>query len=309
MKPVKITLVMFFFVTWMGYWIYISGTIENFSHTFEVIFEEESKIVSPAVTLGLTGWAYQLEKIEGYLFTSFYIIAALYWCNKKESNLYRLSLLFGGASLIIIITAVATSGFSQAIILKRWQIFMYILISVSSAMGILFISNYPRHKTNKIFVFLCIMLIFTSFSITAHNAARTDSPVYLCKERPIRYNFGLMQSELCAANRLMEIYAGALVSDGYYNIYFNRYLEKTIEDLIIFAESKEYTNLRKRIEITYQFDLGRHKIKETNKKMILIREYIMRDYEYNKQDPANELETLPYSRIYDSKKVIAYLCL
>ena len=304
LKPVEITLVTVFFVMWMGYWMYVSGSMVDIGNAFDVVFKRELMTVSSGLILGpgQPGWVLQLEKTEKYLYPFFFIIGALYWCNPKKANLYRLLLSLCGAILLIIISTFTIGGISETVIVRRWIVFMYILISTLSAMGIILISNYPKRKTNKIFVYLCIILLFTTFGIMSHYAIGGNEPAYYHKENPSRFAF--MQSELNAANRLTGIYAGPLVSDGIYNIYLRRYLERDSEDLICFAESKHYVNLREQIGSTYQFRPRKPQIKGPNE-MILIREYIMRDYD--KQNPANELETLPYNRIYDSKTVIAYL--
>ncbi len=292
-----------FGVAMIFYWLYISGflletIVPNIKRAFSFLPSEfEYPILPSDITLSV------LNNIGLFFLIGLGAMAILYcWDHRKD---YRISLILVSAGLgtTIVLYAAFFSGQASIILPERWEVFIFVLLSAFTAWGVLLIYYSFRDRLLKLLSVSLIVLIL-SFAMIATSLSGHSNP--LADKGGSDRGF-FFDSEIAAAATISNFYDGEIISDNFYDSYFEYTHDKeigNIYDSFIVPDDPEVNGaivIRKYI-LNYIF--------KTRRPEEQIRGYVGYSVlldEAQKDKVISLNEDPRYSKIYSNNEVVTYL--
>lgn len=200
----------------ISYWIY------NGSWQFEFAIKSLSAIIldttrnqveALAVPVQYNAIIAELKQIGIYLYLFLFIIGGLYWLNYTKIDKLKMMLLFGGALLTFSTFAFIIAGYKE-IAVNRWFPFVYTLISIPAAQGLLCIVN-DLKSNGKMISFILFISIFSTVMITS-GMEDIERPLYA---EPVVFH-RYLTSDLITADTIIPFCNNStLITDFRYRYY------------------------------------------------------------------------------------------
>lgn len=211
-------IVAIFGIAMLAYWMYAGYTEQR--TFFEAVIrglyialtKEAGFLARPVALSAQYGWLDPILIITGFLIVlAFGILGSLSWLSQKYQHETKVSLLM--ALIILFATTLAFPLFGMRNIMPyRWFLFIYPILTIVAAQGILIIIGRAGFKKLGGTLIFCIILVF-SFFMNTNNISNMDSPVYAAE---LNQRMVYTDSEMSAAIRVTEVYDGRVITDLQY---------------------------------------------------------------------------------------------
>lgn len=199
---VSLSLTCFFWVGLLGWWMYVSGHIEELSKLIEWGFSETywpaRRSIAGVVNYlsAVPAREILLNKLGYAIFTFFSVSGCLYFLSKKGRNSFAFVIVTGAGVLFSMGYFTRVTG---VLLPERWCFFAQILESIPCAVGILAFCASLRFFPARLTAVLLTVATLTFFMIT-NPTVNYDSPVY-ARNTTVRYF--LTGNELASLNTII----------------------------------------------------------------------------------------------------------
>jgi len=294
---------LFFGVAMICYWLYISGflletVVPSLTRAFAFpVVEFEHPAISSDITPSILN-------STGLMFLIGLATVAILYCWDHRND-YRTSLMLTAAGLgpAIALYAAFFSGQGEFILPDRWEIFIFVPLSMLAAWGIFLIYHSFRGKLLKTLSISLITLIlsFTMISTSLHGHSNS-----LVDKGGSQRGF-FFNSEIVAAAAISNSYDGRIISDNFYKHYFTNTLNKQTESIyysLIVPDEPEASDAIVIRNYILNYTFRARKPEETIKGYSSY-SLLLDKAQKNKLESLNE--DVRYSKVYSNNEVVAYV--
>ena len=214
----SITLTLFFGVSLLGYWMWVSGFIGYIAESIKFAFQvAEGEYIKPSSSLEkINIFESFFENIQFYLIIFLLVFGVLVWLNKKNRTYERYQILVFAGAIYLLLAVVNITGY-DALLPDRWEPFLFIFLAIIICFSLIEFSK--KSKTSGKMIVASIVFIL-SFSMIISNQANVNAPLYNSVQR-----CALEKSEMNAADFIYQNSNETIYTDVYESLYFRDILQ------------------------------------------------------------------------------------
>ena len=213
----SLNIALFFVVFMLGWWLYVSGSINDFAEVFRWGFSVDNFINKPQVFNAAINAIPLLERIFNYLgiyiLSSLSLLGCFFMISKNFRNNETFFLAITG--LILLAIAFISNFFGTFVVPERWYYFAFVILSIPLAITFVIIFNKINNKA--LFSFLAFFIAFTLF---ISPTANVDNHIF---DPNSVFTTALSESELTAIYSTGTFWNSTISSDEYYGSVINDY--------------------------------------------------------------------------------------
>lgn len=258
-----LTIALFFSVLMFAWWIYVSGSINNFLGVFKWGSNVDNFLKNPDVYKSFVKGIPPVERILSNLGTfSFFalsILGVLYMINKKIRS-YK-SVLIGLTGLLLLSIGFVSIFIGSFIVVDRWFYFAEVLLSIPLSLSLFLIYQHTKKKV----MIVSILMFCLSFVLIISPTANVDNHILTPNSQS---TMAITESELTAVQTIKSIWNGKTGSDQYYSknlfrsnsrmldseIYNKNFTSSVVNNRLILVRQRMYDEPIDLYSGTYQID-------------------------------------------------------
>ena len=214
-RPISLTITLFFAVFMFSWWLYVSGSFVSFLGSLQWGFNVDNFISEPVLFNSAINAIPLLERIFDniglYILSALSLVGSFLMINKKFRNNETFFLAITG---LILLAIAFTSNFLGAFIVpERWYYFAFVILSIPLAITFVIISN--KMGNNILF---SILTFFIAFALIINPVANVDNHEL---DPNSVFTTALTESELTAINSTETFWNSTIATDQYYGFVIN----------------------------------------------------------------------------------------
>jgi len=211
----------------LAYWSYVSGyfftgIVRNLAHVFSF---PETGFTYAALPVDSTPSI--VRGIGFMVLIGLSVVAILYIWERRERHRKSLMLVGGGVGLVVFLYVAFASGQVGVLLPDRWQVFVFLLLSVVAGGGMFLVYRAFRRPLPRVLAVTVLALLF-AFTMVFNSLSGHSNP-FIDKTGSQRGFF--YDSEIAAAQTIAGVHDGAVTCDLFYAEYFVDMLDRETVDI------------------------------------------------------------------------------